>query len=179
MKNTAATPQRTGRNIKTPGAVSRKDWSANRVPAAPPATLVRPLDQAGPAGGPRCWRELHGNQEVVSGRVRDGIGFHRKFPFSAGLLVEPAPALSRWDSCPSWLSQNTPSGSGAGQLDKPTSARLPAAGTAQVLAFRQRPLTTRRNYFYGNKFDHAMFVYRGGQVHCGTNNSVVDSKPHN
>ena len=45
-----------------------------------------------------------------------------------------------------------------------------------MLAFRQRPLTTRRNYFYGNKFDHAMFVYRGGQVHCATNNSVVDSK---
>lgn len=74
------------------------------------------------------------------------------------------------------LSQNTPSGSGAGQLDKPTSARLAAARTAQVLAFRQRPLTTRRNYFYGNKFNRATFVCRGGQVHCGTNNSVVDSK---
>jgi hypothetical protein len=45
-----------------------------------------------------------------------------------------------------------------------------------VLAFRQRPLTTRRNYFYGNKFNHATFVCRGGQVHCGTNNSVVDCK---
>jgi hypothetical protein len=32
-----------------------------------------------------------------------------------------------------------------------------------VLAFRKRPLTTRRNYFYGNKFDQATFVYRVGQ----------------
>src|SRR5580704_11168006 len=169
MKNTAATPQRTGRNIKTPGAVSRKEIGPQIG-----FQQRRPQRSGGPGSGwssrrPALLAELHGNQEVVSGRVRDGIGFHRRFPFSPGLLVEPAPALSRWDSCPSWLSQNTPSGSGAGQLDKPTSARLPAAGTAQVLAFRQRPLTTRRNFFYGNKFNHATLVCRGGQVHCGTN----------
>jgi len=37
------------------------------------------------------------------------------------------------------------------------------------------PIPLDTNYFYGNKFDHATFVFRGGAVHFGTNNSVKDS----
>jgi 20S proteasome alpha/beta subunit len=39
----------------------------------------------------------------------------------------------------------------------------------------QAPIPLDTNYFYGNKFDHATFVFRGGVVHFGTNNSVKDS----
>jgi hypothetical protein len=37
------------------------------------------------------------------------------------------------------------------------------------------PIPLGGNYFYGNKFDHATFVFGGGPVHFGTNNSVKDS----
>jgi hypothetical protein len=39
----------------------------------------------------------------------------------------------------------------------------------------QVPIPLDTNYFYGNKFDHATFVFRGGVVHFGTNNSIKDS----
>jgi hypothetical protein len=177
MKNTAATPQRTGRNIKTPGAVSRKEIGPQigfqqRRPQRSCGPWIRLVQPAVRAAG----ESFMGIRKLFAAVSETASASTTSSLFLPDLLVEPAPTLSRWDSCPSWLSQNTPSGSGAGQLDKTTSARLPAARTAQVLAFRQRPLTTRRNYFYGNKFNHATFVCRGGQVHCGTNNSVVDSK---
>jgi hypothetical protein len=35
------------------------------------------------------------------------------------------------------------------------------------------PLGT--NYFYGNTFDHATFIYRGGAVHFGNNNRVTET----
>ena len=37
------------------------------------------------------------------------------------------------------------------------------------------PIPLDTNYFYGNKFDHATFIYSGGPVHFGTNNNVADS----
>ncbi len=37
------------------------------------------------------------------------------------------------------------------------------------------PISLGGNYFYGNKFERATFVYRGGSVHFGINNSVSES----
>jgi hypothetical protein len=37
------------------------------------------------------------------------------------------------------------------------------------------PIPLDTNYFYGNKFDHATFLYRGGAVHFGNNNSVAET----
>ena len=97
--------------------------------------------------------------------------------FLPGLLVEPAPTLSRWDSRPSWLSPKIRPQVVA--LDSWISQPVPDSrrqGRDRCWHSDNLPLTTRRNYFYGNKFNHPTLVCRGGQVHCGTNNSVVDNK---